>query len=99
MRKDAFLVNIARGEIIQEDALIRALREGWIAGAALDVFAEEPLPSDHPFYGLDNVMITPHMAGMTDEHDERLATLFAENLKRYLAGDPLLNLVDRQKEY
>ncbi len=99
MRKDAFLVNIARGEIIQEDALIRALREGWIAGAALDVFAKEPLPSDHPFYGLDNVMITPHMAGMTDEHDERLATLFAENLKRYLAGDPLLNLVDRQKEY
>lgn len=99
MRTDAVLVNIARGEIVQEEALLRALSEGWIAGAALDVFQQEPLPSDHPFYDLDNVLITPHMASMTPHYNERLVDLFIANLRRYLAGQELLNRVDAARGY
>ena len=99
MRSDAVLVNIARGEIVQEEALLRALREGWIAGAALDVFAQEPLPPEHPFYDLDNVLITPHMAAMTRHYNERLVDLFVANLRRYLAGQELLNRVDVDRGY
>ena len=99
MRPDALLVNIARGEVVQEEALLRALREGWIGGAALDAFQQEPLPSDHPFYGLDNVLITPHMAAMTRLYNERLTDLFIENLRRYLAGQELLNRVDTARGY
>ncbi len=103
MRPDAVLVNIARGEIVQEEALVRALREGWIAAAALDVFQEEPLPPDHPLYDVaarrDNVLITPHMAAMTRRYNERLVDLFIENLRRYLAGRELLNRVDAARGY
>jgi phosphoglycerate dehydrogenase-like enzyme len=99
MKPTAYLVNIARGGIVDEAALVRALREGWIAGAGLDVFEEEPLPADSPLWGLENALISPHVAGFTPRYDERAAALFARNLARYLAGEPLLNRVDKSKRY
>ena len=99
MKRSAFLINIARGEVVDEEALIRALREGTIAGAGLDVFANEPLPADSPLYGMDNVILTPHVAGHSARYYDRLALLFAENLARYADGRPLLNLVDRERGY
>ena len=99
MRRDAFLINIARGDIVDESALILALQQRTIAGAALDVFEKEPLPADSPFWKLDNVIVSPHIAGITPRYDDHMAGLFAENLRRYLAGEPLLNLVDRERGY
>lgn len=99
MRPDAFLVNIARGDILDESALVRALRERWIAGAGLDVFAQEPLPPDHPLWALDNVILSPHVSGITPRYDDHMAALFAENLRRDIAGESLLNVVDRSLGY
>jgi phosphoglycerate dehydrogenase-like enzyme len=99
MKPSAYLVNIARGPIVDEQTLIRALREAWIAGAGLDVFEREPLPDDSPLWTMDNVLISPHVAGFTPRYDERAAALFAENLNRYMAGRPLLNLLDKAQGY
>jgi phosphoglycerate dehydrogenase-like enzyme len=99
MKPSAVLINIARGAIVDELALVRALREGWIAGAALDVFEKEPLPHDSPLWEMDNVIISPHVAGFTPHYDDRATALFAENLGRYVSGEPLLNRVDREREY
>lgn len=99
MKSTAYLVNVARGAIVDEAALIKALREGWIAGAGLDVFEEEPLPADSPLWELETALISPHVAGFTRRYDERAAALFAQNLARYLAGEPLLNLVDKTRGY
>jgi phosphoglycerate dehydrogenase-like enzyme len=99
MKPSAYLVNISRGAILDEQALVRALREGWIAGAGLDVFEREPLPDDSPLWALDGVLLSPHVAGFTPRYDERAAALFAVNLGRYLTGKPLLNLVDKAKGY
>jgi phosphoglycerate dehydrogenase-like enzyme len=99
MKPTAFLVNIARGDIIDEKALIQALEEKQIAGAALDVFDQEPLPSTSPLWHLPNVFISPHVTGLTSQYDERALTIFYENLRRYLAGEPLLNVVDKTLGY
>jgi phosphoglycerate dehydrogenase-like enzyme len=99
MKPTAALVNVARGAIVDEAALIHALREGWIAGAALDVFEQEPLPADSPLWKMENVVISPHVSGFTPHYDERATALFGENLRRYLAGEPLLNQVERGREY
>jgi phosphoglycerate dehydrogenase-like enzyme len=99
MKSSAFLVNIARGEVCNENDLIRALEKKQIAGAALDVFEHEPLPADSPLWHLPNVFITPHISGLTRQYDERAAALFAENLRRYLTGEPLLNVVDKTLGY
>jgi phosphoglycerate dehydrogenase-like enzyme len=99
MRPDAYLVNIARGSIVDEAALIRALLEGWIAGAGLDVFEQEPLPPDNPLWEMENVLISPHVAGFTPRYDERAVALFAGNMDRFLAGQPLLNQVDKRRGY
>jgi phosphoglycerate dehydrogenase-like enzyme len=99
MKPDSFLVNVGRGAIIKENDLVRALRRGWIGGAGLDVFEVEPLPSDSPLWELDNVILTPHVSGFTPHYDDRAVELFAENLRRYLAGEPLLNLVNREMGY
>ncbi len=99
MKPSSFLVNIARGEIIDEPILIRALKEGWISGAGLDVFAQEPLPKDSELWDMENVIISPHIAAATPCYDERATDLFAENLRRYLAGEELLNVVDRKRGY
>lgn len=99
MRANAYLVNIARGGVVDEQALIRALKEGWIAGAGLDVTEEEPLPADSPLYAMPNVILTPHISGASVYYDQRLAALFAENLRRYRAGEMLLNLYDAGRGY
>jgi len=99
MKPSGWIVNIARGAIIDEGALVEALHDKRIAGAGLDVFATEPLPPDHPFWTMDNVMITPHSSGDSPRVGERTMTLFAENLRRYKAGEPLLNQVDLAQGY
>jgi phosphoglycerate dehydrogenase-like enzyme len=99
MRRGAFLVNIARGEICDEPALVAALRDGKLASAALDVFAREPLPADDPLWTLPNVILTPHVSGLTPHYNERATQLFVANLRRYLAGEPLYNVVDKQAGY
>jgi phosphoglycerate dehydrogenase-like enzyme len=99
MKRTGYLVNASRGGIIQEDKLIKALKEGWIAGAALDTFAVEPLPSDSPLWKMKNVVVTPHVAGLTPRYMERLTDLFCENLKRFLNSQPLINVVDKTRGY
>lgn len=99
MKSDAVLINIARGGVIDEAALIEALRSNTIGGAALDVFEQEPLPADSPLWKLPNVILSPHVSGFTPHYDERAMTLFAENLRRYVSGEPLLNVVDLSKGY
>ncbi len=87
MKRSAFLVNLARGGVVDEPALVEALRRGTLAGAALDVFATEPLPEDHPFWDMPNVIITPHLGGFHDEYAEKALPVIEENLARFLAGD------------
>jgi phosphoglycerate dehydrogenase-like enzyme len=99
MRKDAYLINVSRGPLIDDPALISALRGRRIAGAALDVFAEEPLPPDSPYWGFDNVLITPHTAAVTEKLWERHYQVVRENLARFLRGEPLLYVVDKRKGY
>jgi phosphoglycerate dehydrogenase-like enzyme len=99
MKPTAYFVNVGRGATVDEAALADALAAGRLAGAAIDVFAEEPPPAGHPFYDLDNVILSPHVSGFMPSYDDRCAELFAENLRRYLAGTPLLNLVDRVRGY
>jgi D-2-hydroxyacid dehydrogenase (NADP+) len=99
MKPTAVLVNIARGAVVVEPDLVRALREGWIAGAALDVFEREPLPEDSPLWDLKNVIITPHISGGTEIYNERAVEIFCDNLRRYLAGEPLRNVVDPARGY
>ncbi len=94
MRPNAYLVNISRGRVVDEQALIRALESGWIAGAGLDVTVEEPLSQDSPLWDMPNVILTPHMSGLTDQYSARLTEIFADNLRRYRAGEPLLHVVD-----
>ncbi len=93
----AWLLNIGRGPVVDEAALVRALERRTIAGAVLDVFATEPLPPDHPLWALDNAVITPHIAGPSTP--EELAPVFNDNLARYLAGRPLRHVVDRHRGY
>ena len=99
MKKTAILVNIGRGGLVDEEALVRALQEGTIAGAGLDVFETEPLPEDSPLWEMENVIITPHMAGDTPHYDERALEIFLENLRRYVKGEPLTHVVDKQLGY
>jgi phosphoglycerate dehydrogenase-like enzyme len=94
LRPGAILVNVGRGGVVDEAAMIEALRAGRLAGAALDVFAREPLPSDSPLWDLPNVLISPHTAALSLREDERIVELFGENLRRYLRGEGLLNRVD-----
>ncbi len=99
MKKSAFLINVARGDVVDEQALIAALRDGTIAGAALDVFDKEPLPADSAFWELPNVLISPHVAGYAEKGDDRMTDLFCDNLRLFLDGKPLVNIVDATKGY
>jgi phosphoglycerate dehydrogenase-like enzyme len=99
MKPDAFLINVGRGPLIDEPALVETLRAHKIGGAALDVFDEEPLPPDSPLWDLEDLLITPHTAGMAEKLWERQYALFSENLRRYLAGKPLSGLVDKKAGY
>ncbi|MEA5603855.1 D-2-hydroxyacid dehydrogenase [Nostoc sp. UHCC 0252] len=99
MRQSAYLINIARGAIVDEAALLTALREGWIAGAGLDTVATEPLPPESPLWSLPNAFITPHCSALSPRLRERIAQLFIDNLKRYQTGQPLRNVVDKKAGY
>ncbi|HVL69955.1 MAG TPA: D-2-hydroxyacid dehydrogenase [Vicinamibacterales bacterium] len=99
MRQDAVLVNVSRGNLVDEAALADALRRRAIGGAALDVFAQEPLDPASPLWDLPNVLITPHMSWYRSDHWAAATDLFAENLRRFEAGRPLINVVDKQAGY
>jgi len=97
MRSGAWLINVARGAVVDEAALVSALRERRIGGAVLDVFAEEPLPSAHPLWALANAVITPHISGPSTP--DEINPIFADNLQRYLTNRPLRHVADRRRGY
>lgn len=101
MKDTAFIMNVGRGKVISLDALTAALEAGTIGGAGLDVFEQEPLPDGHPLWQMDNVILTPHVAGRSayPYQEARRLELLVENMKRYLAGDDLANIVDKEKGY
>ncbi|WP_051663229.1 D-2-hydroxyacid dehydrogenase [Alicyclobacillus macrosporangiidus] len=99
MKPSAFLINFARGDVVDEDALIRALREGRIRGAGLDVFHQEPLPAESPLWDMENVLISPHNGGWTPSHDDRFLEVFLANHRAYRAGEPLPTRVDIEARY
>lgn len=99
MKPTTFLLNVARGALVDEAALVDALREGRLGGAALDVFEREPLPPNSPLFDLPNLLMTPHVAGGFDGYWEMATEAFCHNLGRYLSGKPLRNVVDRDRRY
>ncbi|MFM8409085.1 MAG: D-2-hydroxyacid dehydrogenase, partial [Alphaproteobacteria bacterium] len=99
MRSSAFLVNVARGEVVDDDALVDALRRGRIAGAALDAFRTEPLPPDSPWWTLPNVIVTPHVSGYAPDYFAAFVELWRDNLRRWTQGRPLRNVVDKRLGY
>src|SRR5262245_424588 len=99
MKKSAYLINLTGGRAVEEKLLVRALKEKWSAGAALDAFARQPLPEDSELWGLPNVIITPRIGGITSEKWTALLPVFKENLRRFVAGEPLNNLVDKELGY
>ncbi len=99
MKPTGVIINIGRGPVIDEAALVETLREGRIRGAALDVFETEPLPTGHPFFGLDNVLLSPHSADHTPGWEEASLRLFLDNFERFQKGEPLLNIVDKGAGY
>ena len=99
MKPGAWLINVARGRLIDERALLRALRDGPIGGAILDTFRDEPLPASSPFYDLPNVIVTPHTSWSSARVLDRSVELFCDNLRRYAAGEPLVNVVDPRQGY
>ena len=99
MKPTAYLINIARGGIVDEEALVRALEEKWIAGAGLDVTTQEPLPPESRLWDLDNVILSPHIAGGMEDYMARAADVFCENIRRYQAGRRLRNIISRKRGY
>jgi len=97
MKKSAYLINISRGVVVDLPALTSALQRGEIAGAGLDVFETEPLPSNHPLWVMENVIITPHTAGVAPHTTKRRTEVLTENLRRFIAGEPLRNVVDKRR--
>ncbi len=99
LKPGAVLINVARGVVVDEPAMIAALQQGRLDGAALDVFAKEPLPADSPLWDMPNVLVSSHSASTIDSENARLTDLFCENLRRYLRGESLLNVFDRERLY
>ncbi len=99
MKPGAYLVNVSRGAVVDQNALTTALQEKRIAGAALDVFVDEPLPASSPLWRLPNLIISPHISGFSQRYNERATVMFAENLSQYLSGGPLYNRFDFEKGY
>jgi phosphoglycerate dehydrogenase-like enzyme len=99
MKKGSYLINIARGKIVRTDALVEALKSGKLAGACLDVTDPEPLPTGHELWAMKNVVITPHCAADSELTEERRRALYKENIRRFAAGEPLLNCVDKKAGY
>jgi phosphoglycerate dehydrogenase-like enzyme len=99
MKPTAYFVNMGRGKHMNTEDLVAALRDGKIAGAALEAVEPEPLPDDHPLWDLPRVIITPHVSDYSDKHEDTVWDLYRENLRRYIAGDKLLNVIDMEKGY
>ena len=99
MKKSAYLINLTGGRAIDEQLLVRALKEKWIAGAALDAFARQPLPEDSELWRLPNVIISPRIGGLTAQKWSLLLPIFVDNLKRFVTGEPLRNVVDKELGY
>ncbi len=99
MKKTAYFLAMSRGMLYDENALTRALKEGWIAGAGLDVFPKEPVPPGHPIFDCDNVIMSAHTSGWSPDRQVRLIDVFADNVRRFTAGLPLMSVVDKQKGY
>jgi phosphoglycerate dehydrogenase-like enzyme len=99
MKRDALLINIGRGGLIDQQALMAAMNDNALGGAVLDVTDPEPLPSDHPLWRTPNVFITPHIAGLSRHYEDNVTRIFAENLRRYASGEPLVNVVQRELGY
>jgi phosphoglycerate dehydrogenase-like enzyme len=99
MKPKSYLVNVARGKIVDEEALVKAIKTGHLAGAALDAFAQEPLSPESELWSLDNVIITPHLAGLFRDYPERVLDLFCENLERFLEGKDLINVLETGRGY
>jgi phosphoglycerate dehydrogenase-like enzyme len=99
MKPTAYFLAMSRGKLYDDMALVKALKDGWIAGAGLDVFPQEPPPSSHPIFDCSNVVMTAHTSGWSVDRQVRLIDLFAENLRRYAIGQPLENVVDKQAGY
>jgi phosphoglycerate dehydrogenase-like enzyme len=99
MKPSAWLLNFGRGALIKDEDLVTAVRGGSIAGAVLDVFRTEPLPADHPFWSQERIMVLPHIGGLHPDRDSMVAALLVENLRRFIDGAPLAQLVDRQAGY
>ena len=97
--RDAIVVNVSRGSLLDEVAMLELIDAGQLRGAALDVFAVEPLPPDHPFWGHPRVLVSPHVSAVTTRFWERETALIVDNIKRYLAGAPLTNVVDLEAGY
>jgi phosphoglycerate dehydrogenase-like enzyme len=97
--RGAYFINISRGAVVDEPALVGALRTGHLSGAALDVFAEEPLPPESPLWGMANVLVSPHSASTSDRENGRITDLFCDNLRRYLNSEPLRNVLDTERMY
>jgi phosphoglycerate dehydrogenase-like enzyme len=99
MKPSGIFINVGRGRVVKLDALTDALQQGRIAGAALDVYEQEPLPANHPLWAMDNVILTPHVAGISAHEEDRRLDVLAENLRRFVAGQPLMNVVDKAGGY
>ena len=99
MKPTAVIINVGRGPVIDEAPLIHALKEKWIRGAALDVFVEEPLPEKHPFWDLDNVLLSPHCADQTTTWLHEATEFFVQNFERFARGEELQNVVDKKAGY
>jgi phosphoglycerate dehydrogenase-like enzyme len=99
MKRGALLVNVARGKLVDDEAIVDALRDGRLGGAALDVFSDEPLDPSSPYWDLPNVIVTPHTSGVMQDYWTPLVALFADNLRRFEKGEPLLNVVDKVAGY
>jgi len=97
--RGAFFINVGRGAVVDEPAHVESLRSGHLGGAALDVFAEEPLPPSSPLWGMPNVLISPHSASTSDRENARIVDLFCDNLRRFLSGAPLRNVLDVERMY
>jgi len=99
MKRSAYLINLTGGKAIEENLLVRALKEKWIAGAVLDAFAKQPLPADSELWDLSNVIVTPRIAGITSQKWPAVLPVFAENLRRFISGEQLRNIVDKELGY
>jgi phosphoglycerate dehydrogenase-like enzyme len=99
MKPDEYLLNFSRGQLVVDEDLVQAVNDGVIAGAVLDVFRTQPMPQDHPFWTTDGITVLPHIGGLHPQRDELVAELLVDNLRKFLSGETLRAVVDRERGY